>query len=140
MRLLLLLAVLVVCRVALSADGECVAVVTKPEGWTYDGVAYRSHTEPVSLSVECSTLPRPLTDTEFAAHIGEEEPEEAPPLRKFGAFRGRLWVTSPQQLEWWLMQDRYLVHLTLRGDSEGLSEDAKRKVNRIARTLVVRRP
>src|SRR6266852_5283226 len=56
------------------------------------GVLLSSTAHSAALRVECTLLPRILNDQEFAAHIGEEEPEEAPPLKKFGSFRGRRWI------------------------------------------------
>jgi hypothetical protein len=66
----------------------------------------------------CEVLPRPVTDLEFAEHIGEQEAAEAPPLQRFdGGFRGRRWVLPDEtRAEWWLTRDTYVVHMTLSAD------------------------
>ncbi|MFV1998343.1 MAG: hypothetical protein ACC641_10075, partial [Acidiferrobacterales bacterium] len=73
-----------------------------------------------------------MTDIEFTAHIGEEEPEEAPSLRLFGDFRGRIWVTERYKgLEWWLKKDRYKVHLVLRSNNGPLPGNIENEVDKL---------
>jgi len=71
----------------------CEAIVQIPNTWARSSqhgvVLSHAPDRSASLLVECSVIPKPLNDRDFAAHIGEEE---APPLVKFGSFRGREWI------------------------------------------------
>src|SRR2546427_9370849 len=74
----------------------CRATVHIPHTWTRSSqhgvVLFLTPDRSASLRVECVVIPKPLSDRDFAAHIGEEEPDEAPPLMNFGPFCGREWV------------------------------------------------
>ena len=86
-------------------------------------------------------MPRVLNDQEFAAHIGEEGPDEAPPLRRFGSFRGRSWIgPDTNKTEWWLTRGRYLVHLTLMMKNQPIQEPLAQEVEAMIPSLVVEEP
>jgi len=94
-----------------------------------------------ALRVECTLLPRILNDQDLAAHIGEEEPEEAPPLKKFGSFRGRRWIgPETSRTEWWLTKDRYLVHVPLVIKNRPVQAQLAQEVETMIRSLVVEEP
>lgn len=125
--------------------GTCRATVQIPHPWTRSfqhGVAlFLTPDRSASLRVECAVIPGPLSDRDFAAHIGEEEPDEAPPLKKFGAFRGRQWIGKDfMELEWWLTKDRYVVHFILSGRGQPVSESLEAQINDIITTLQIREP
>lgn len=130
---------------AAEQSGTCSATVQIPNTWTRSsqhGVAlFLTPDRSASLRVECSVIPKPLSDRDFAAHIGEEEPDEAPPLKKFGAFRGREWIGKDfTELEWWLTKDRYVIHFILSGHGRPVSESLEAQVNDLITTLQVREP
>jgi len=125
--------------------GTCHATVQIPRTWarsSQQGVPlFVTPDRSASLRVECSVIPKPLTDREFAAYIGEEEPDEAPPLKNFGPFRGREWIVQGfTKLEWWLTKDRYVVHFILSGHRQPLSESLEAEINALITTLQVREP
>lgn len=127
----------------LAENLTCQAIVKIPEGWIStlrNGInIYLPPDKTASLSIDCSILPRTFNDMEFSAHIGEEEPEEAPPLKKFGVFRGRIWIMKNNDLSWWLMKERFMVHLTLKSQNGAISSNIKEQVNKIVRNLVIKR-
>ena len=132
-----------------SASAEqsrtCSATVQIPTSWirsSQHGVAlFLTPDRSASLRVECSIIPKALNDRDFAAHIGEEEPDEAPPLKKFVAFRGREWIGKDfMELEWWLTKDRFVVHFILSGHAQAVSESLEAQVNDFIPTLQVREP
>jgi len=122
--------------------GTCHATVQIPSTWARSfkhGVAvFVTPDRSASLRVECRVIPKPLTDREFSAYTGEEEPDEAPPLTKFGAFRGREWIGEGfTELEWWLTKDRYVVHFTLSAHGQPLSKSLEAQIIDLITTLQV---
>ncbi|HZF05970.1 MAG TPA: hypothetical protein VE932_16670 [Patescibacteria group bacterium] len=123
----------------------CQAIVQLPNTWARSSqhgvVLFHTHDRSASLSVECSVIAKPLNDRDFAAHIGEEEPSEAPPLVKLGSFRGREWIGKDfMQLEWWLTRDRYVVHFVMTGQGQPVSKSLEARVNDLITMLQVREP
>jgi hypothetical protein len=105
------------------------------------GLLLFSAARAATLRVECAMIPRVLNDQEFAAHIGEEEPDEAPPLRKFGSFRGRRWIGPDiNKTEWWVTRGRYVVHLTLMMKNQPIQEPLAQEVEEMIHSLVVKEP
>ena len=105
------------------------------------GLILSSAARAATLQVECTVLPRVLNDQEFAAHIGEEEPSEAPPLRRFGPFRGRRRIgLDANKTEWFLTRDRYLIHLTLTMKNQPIQEPLTQEVEAMIHSLVVDKP
>ena len=113
----------------------------KPSYQDGAGLILSSSALAATLQVECSMLPKVLNDQEFAAHIGEEEPSEAPPFRRFGRFKGRRWIgPDANKTEWWLMRDRYLIHLILTMEHQPVQEPVAAKVEAMIHSLVVEKP
>lgn len=136
---------LLVCLPGMTAAAgpSCEAIATIPVGWTKAESSNNTFLSPdktVTLTIECSVLPRLMTDTEFSAYIGEEEPEEAPPLREFGVFRGRIWIVDLKDREWWLKKEKIMVHLVLKKRDSAVPSDLEWQVSGIVKTLVIQQP
>ena len=135
MRYLVIFLMLLMSNSSVLASGKGCHVKAKlPDGWS----AKRSNSQSVyylpynfsRMTIECSLLPHVMTDGEFSAYIGEEEPEESPSLKSFGDFRGRIWVLEkPTGLEWWLKKDRFMVHLIVRSNNGPLPGNTEAEVN-----------
>src|SRR5437773_12189640 len=142
--LLLVAAAAVSCSTA-DAVG-CRARFRTTPSWTSssqggEGVLHSSAMRAATLRVECVVMPGALNDQEFAAQIGEEEPDEAPPLRRFGSFRGRRWIgLDMNTTEWWLTRVRHLVHLTLMMKNQPIQETLAQEVEAMIQTPVVEEP
>lgn len=128
---------------AAVANGVCNVALKLPAGWNMakgSSNTYQSPDGNSTLRVDCGRLPKRMTDTEFAAHIGEEEPDEAPALNKFGPYRGRLWVVDLKDREWWLMKDKLMVHLVLKSKSGAVGDELEAQINEVAKTLAIKAP
>ena len=124
-----------------AAPESCMVSPRMPSDWVViSGNTFISPDKSSTLTIECSILHKKMNDIEFAAYIGEEEPEEAPALSKFGAFRGRIWIVNLKDLEWWLMKDTFMVHLTLKSNNGRVSEEIEKRVNEYVNSLGVKKP
>ena len=143
MRYLLIGILLLITDLSVLASGNgCRVNATTPDGWSIKELGGQTiYYLPYNLSrltVECSLLPHPMTDAEFAAHIGEEEPEESPSLNSFGDFRGRIWVLEKYKgLEWWLKKDRFMIHLIVRSNNGVLPGNTEAEVYNFIQNLNV---
>jgi len=143
MRHLLIGIILLISNTSVLASGNgCHAEATLPAGWSTkvlgDQTVYYLPYNTSRMSIECSLLSKPMTDVEFTAHIGEEEPEESPTLNSFGDFRGRIWVLEKYKgLEWWLTKDRFMVHLIVRSNNGTLPGNTEAEVNNFIQNLKV---
>lgn len=143
MRRLCAIVILACASTAAVASGVCNVALKLPPGWNKvkgSSDTYQSPDGNSILRADCSKLSRQMTDAEFAAHIGEEEPEEAPALNKFGPYRGRLWVVNLKDREWWLIKDKLMVHLVLRTKNGAVGDELEAQINEVAKTLAVRAP
>jgi hypothetical protein len=142
MKTLLLVAVVSFAPEAFGG-APCAAQFKVPTTWKQGASAstYSLANGAVTMTIECSLLKRTLNDTEFSAHIGEEEPDEAPALKAFGPWRGRIWSMNEEgkELQWWLMKERYLVHFTVRSDAR-IPEQLENDVTAVIPTLTASKP
>jgi len=143
MRHLLIGIILLISNVSALASGNgCHAEATLPAGWSTkvsgDQTVYYLPYNFSRLSIECSLLPHPMTDVEFSACIGEEEPEESPSLKSFGDFRGRIRALEKfKGLEWWLTKEHFMVHLIVRSNKGTLPGNTEAEVNSFIQNLNV---
>ena len=119
---------------ALAGTLPCEITLKVPATWvrvpSQSSPAFQLPNGTGMLRSECSLLSRELSDVEFSTHIGEEEPEEAPGLRTFGPYRGRIWSMNQEgtELQWWLTKGRYMVHLTAQGSAK-ISEGVENEIS-----------
>jgi hypothetical protein len=135
------------CAPALWAaeNSICRASLEQVAPWTVsiknEMIVAESTSLHASITLESALLPSPMSDWQFAQHIGEEEVEESPPLKTFGQFRGRRWIEKDQTLNhWWLMKGVCLVHLTLRSSHGPITQSLASETERLISLISMESP